>query len=352
MNQSTALRPSRSGIVWNKVKTFLSKPHNVILLLMGIVVTVTTIAPVVAIVEDTFKIHPGTIDAHLTGQVSGYTLVNYIDLFTSSLAKTNLWTPLLNTVYLAVGTCLVSILFGGLFAFLITRTNLAWRKYLSSIFIFPYIMPQWTLAVVWQNLFNSNAVTGTSNGLLSATLGINMPIWWCKGLFPSLVVLGLHYAPFAYILIGGIFRNMDANLEEAATILDTPKWKTMFKITLPMVKPAILSTILLVFGSSMGSYPVPPLPGPHHAVHKVRVHELQVHRRGQHPGHYHDGLRRGHHASQPALPPQPEKLHHRHRQVRPDLQDQPGPGGEIRHRPGAGGGHLLHQHLPHRLLRL
>ena len=257
MNQPATLRARRSGIVWNKIKTFFSKPHNVILLLMGIVVTITTIAPVAAIVEDTFKIHPGTIDAHLTGQVSGYTLVNYIDLFTSRLAKTNLWMPLLNTVYLAVGTCVVSIFFGGIFAFLITRTNLAWKQYLSSIFIFPYIMPQWTLAVVWQNLFNSNAVTGTSNGLLAATLGIQMPLWWCKGLFPCLVVLGLHYAPFAYILIGGIFRNMDANLEEAATILDTPKWKTMCKITLPMIKPAILSTILLVFGSSMGSYPVP-----------------------------------------------------------------------------------------------
>ena len=257
MNQTTTPGAARSAILWNRLRTFLSKPHNVILLLMGIVVTITTIAPIVAIVEDTFKIHPGTIDAHLTGQTAGYTLVNYIDLFTSTLAKTNLWTPLLNTIYLAVGTCLVSILFGGVFAFLVTRTNLAWRKYLSSIFIFPYIMPQWTLAVVWQNLFNSNTVTGTSNGLLAATAGIQMPLWWCKGLFPSLVVLGLHYAPFAYILIGGIFRNMDANLEEAATILDTPKWKTMCKITLPMVKPAILSTILLVFGSSMGSYPVP-----------------------------------------------------------------------------------------------
>mgnify|MGYP000820309039 FL=1 len=224
---------------------------------MGIVLTITTVAPIVAIVEDTFKIHPGTIDAYLTGKASGYTVVNYIDLFTSDKAMINLWTPLLNTIWLAVGTCVVSIVFGGLFAFLVTRTNLAWRKYLSSIFIFPYIMPQWTLAVVWQNMFNSNAVTGTSNGLLAATLGINMPLWWCKGLFPSLVVLGLHYAPFAYILIGGIFRNMDANLEEAATILDTPKWRIMCRITLPMVKPAILSTILLVFGSAMGSYPVP-----------------------------------------------------------------------------------------------
>ena len=257
MDQMNIRRARASAIRLNKIKTFFSKPHNVILLLMGIVLTFSTVAPIIAIVEDTFKIHPGTIDAHLTGQTSGYTVVNYVDLFTSPMAKTNLWTPLLNTIWLAVGTCVVAILFGGMFAFLITRTNLAWRKYLSSIFIFPYIMPQWTLAVVWQNLFNSNAVTGTSNGLLAATLGINMPIWWCKGLFPSLVVLGLHYAPFAYILIGGIFRNMDANLEEAATILDTPKWRIMCRITLPMVKPAILSTVLLVFGSAMGSYPVP-----------------------------------------------------------------------------------------------
>ena len=241
----------------NKIRTYFSKPHNVILLLMGIVLTFTTVAPIVAIIRDTFVIHPGTIDAHLTGQSEGFTLINYIDLFTSKLAKTNLWIPLLNTMLLAVGTCVVSILFGGIMAFLVTRTNLAWKKYLSSIFIFPYIMPQWTLAVVWQHMFNSNAVTGTQNGLLAALTGITMPLWWCKGLFPSLLVLGMHYAPFAYILIGGIFRNMDANLEEAATILDTPKWKIMTRITLPMVKPAILSTILLVFGAAMGSYPVP-----------------------------------------------------------------------------------------------
>ena len=257
MKQAAALQANPAAVRRNKVKTFFSKPHNVILLLMGIVLTITTVAPIIAIVQDTFKIHPGTIDAYLAGTSQGYTLVNYTDLFTSPLAKANLWTPLLNTVLLSVGSCIVAILFGGVFAFLITRTNLSCRKYLSSIFIFPYILPQWTLAVVWQNLFNSNVVTGTSNGLLASLFNVQMPLWWCKGLFPSLIVLGMHYAPFAYILIGGIFRNMDANLEEAATILDTPKWKTMFRITLPMVKPAILSTILLVFGSSMGSYPVP-----------------------------------------------------------------------------------------------
>ena len=198
MKNRTTASAGRLTIGLNKLKTYFSKPYHVILLLMGIVFTVTTVAPIVAIVQDTMKIHPGTIDAYLTGQASGYTLVNYIDLFTSRMAKTNLWMPLLNTLLLAVGTCIVSIFYGGVFAFLITRTNLAWRKYLSSIFIFPYIMPQWTLAVVWQNLFYSNAVTGTANGLLAALFGIQMPLWWCKGLFPSMMVLGLHYAPFAY----------------------------------------------------------------------------------------------------------------------------------------------------------
>lgn len=257
MNQAKTQSITGKNLFLNRIKTYFMKAENVILLLFGIVLTFTTVAPVVAIVKDTFKIHPGTIDAHLAKKNVGYTVVNYVDLFTSRLARKNLWLPLGNTLALAILTCIISIVFGGLFAFFITRTNLKFKKYLSSIFIFPYIMPQWTLAVVWQNLFNSNRVLGTADGLLVSLTGLAMPKWWCVGLFPSAMVLGFHYAPFAYILIGGIFKNMDSNLEEAARILDTPKWKIMTRVTLPMIKPAILSTILLVFGSAMGSYPVP-----------------------------------------------------------------------------------------------
>ena len=259
MAQTIAMaRPYLSQQRMNQVKTFFSKPQNVILLLFGIVLSISTIAPILYLAKDTVAVHAGTVDSVRTGLKEGqYTLYNWIDLFTGKLARINLWVPLLNTVILACLTCFISIFYGGLFAYLVTRTNLKFKQYLSSIFIFPYIMPQWTLAMVWRNAFNSNAVTGGADGLLASLFGIHVPIWWCQGLFPSALVLGLHYAPFAYILIGGIFRNMDANLEEAATILDTPKWKSFLCITLPLVKPAILSTILLVFGSAMGSYPVP-----------------------------------------------------------------------------------------------
>ena len=119
MVQQDTQKVSAFTIRMNKVKTYFSKPQNVILLLFGIILTITTVAPIVAIVRDTFTIHPGTIDANLekkaSGRTSGFTVMNYTDLFTSKLAKKNLWTPLLNTVYLAVGTCVVSILFGSVY---------------------------------------------------------------------------------------------------------------------------------------------------------------------------------------------------------------------------------------------
>ena len=258
-----ARRPGRARIALNKVKTYLSKPQNTILILLGIILTITTIAPMVTIFMDTITVHEGSVDSRTAEDGQKYTAYNWEDLFVGKtkmskrLVKTNLVTPLLNSVLLSVFSCVGAILYGGIFAYLVTRTNMKFKKYLSSIFIFPYIMPQWTLAMVWKNLFDSNAVTGGADGLLTALTGTSMPEWWCRGLFPSAVVLALHYAPFAYILIGGIFRNMDANLEEAATILNTPRWKTFLCVTMPMVKPAILSTVLLVFSSAMGSYPIP-----------------------------------------------------------------------------------------------
>ena len=69
---------SKGKLFWAKVKTFFSKPQNVILVLMGIICTFTTFAPIIAIINDTIQIHPGTIDAHLTGKTEVMILKNYI----------------------------------------------------------------------------------------------------------------------------------------------------------------------------------------------------------------------------------------------------------------------------------
>ena len=179
-------------VIWNKIRTFFQKPDHVILVIFGILLSFVTIVPMITLLNDTFIIRPGSYAQFITGRSSGYTMVNWKDLFFGEASRMNLYKPMINSILLAVFSSLGAILFGGTFAYLVTRTNMAFKKYLSAIFIFPYIMPQWTLAVIWQNLFKSNGVTGGSDGLFSTFFNLDMPLWWVEGLFPSIVILSIH----------------------------------------------------------------------------------------------------------------------------------------------------------------
>jgi len=257
---------------FGRARAWLSKPANIILLVFFVLLLLFTLYPLLTMLLETVKVHSGREASAVRslGLKRGDATLWHFEklLFTlhdggaGGIRLSNSWIqfyePFLNTMAVSVAASLVAILFGGTVAFLVTRTNLRYKKFVSAVFVFPYIMPSWTLALFWQTFFkNVNAGAGTSNGILASMLGIYAPEWMVYGFFPIALVLGLHYAPFAYILIGGILRNMDANLEEAATILKTPRSKIIRRITIPIVMPALLSTFLLVFASGMSAYAVP-----------------------------------------------------------------------------------------------
>lgn len=244
----------------NRLKAFFSKPANIILVIFALLLIVLTLYPLCELLRHTFVIHatdatifPGTRKGDMS--LRGWKKLLFTEANKYSLI--NFYKPMLNSIILATLSALFALIFGGTVAWFVTRTNMKAKKFISSAFIFPYIMPSWTLALFWLNMFkNPNVGTGSS-GFIHSLTGWCAPEWFVYGLFPLVVVSGLHYAPFAYIFIGGILRNMDANLEEAATILKASRRKILLRITLPIVKPAILSTFLLVFASVMGSYAVP-----------------------------------------------------------------------------------------------
>ena len=253
-------------------RAYLSKPANIILLVFFAALCFLTLYPLLTMLLETVTVHSGREARAVrglgqsTGDFTWYHFQKLLGTFDdggeAGIRLSNSWIqfvePLLNTVAVSVTASAIAILFGGTVAFLITRTDIKYKKFVSSVFVFPYVMPSWTLALFWQTFFkNVNIGTGTSNGIMASVFGIFAPEWLVYGYFPISLVLGLHYAPFAYILIGGILRNMDANLEEAATILKTSRLRIIRRITLPIVMPAMLSTFLLVFASSMSAYAVP-----------------------------------------------------------------------------------------------
>ncbi|WP_020612691.1 ABC transporter permease [Sediminispirochaeta bajacaliforniensis] len=240
----------------NRAISFLKKPHNVILVSLAVILIYLTVVPMLTIMMDTFTVHQAELMRVKGARVGDFTLYHWTKVLFSSAGKKIFYEPFLNTMLVAFGTCFIAILLGGTVAWLVTRTNMRFKGVISTLFIFPYIMPSWTLAMAWLNFFK-NSLVGGAPGFFTAITGIQTPNWFAYGLFPIVVVLGLHYAPFAYILIGGILRNMDANLEEAALILKASRGKIMRKITIPIVLPAMLSTFLLVFSSAMSAFAVP-----------------------------------------------------------------------------------------------
>ena len=239
----------------NRIKTFLSKPYNVLLIILLVVLTYLVVLPLLSIIRDTFVVHASE-KSRIKQPVGSFTMYHWLRAFRSNFSTILVWEPLWHSLYTSVLACAVAILIGGGFAWLVTRTDLLWKHGLTKLFIFPYIMPSWTLALAWRNFFK-NAVVGGAPGIFTALTGIPIPNWFAYGPFPIVVTTGLHYAPFAYILIGGVLRNMDANLEEAAIILKTNKARMFTSITIPMVMPAVMSTIILVFSSAMSSFAVP-----------------------------------------------------------------------------------------------
>ena len=234
---------------------FIKKPYNIILSVLLIVLGYLTLFPMLTMIKDTFTVHVSE-SMRLKQAAGSWTLNHWFKVLFDPSSLSVFYKPFLNSLITSLGACLVALLFGGVFSWLITRTNIRWKKVLSSLFIFPYIMPSWTIALAWYNVFK-NSVLGGVPGPFQALTGIEPPNWFAYGAFPIALVTGLHYAPFAYIMIGGVLRNMDANLEEAAMMLKTSRNRIVRKITIPMILPAILSTFLLVFSSAMSSFAVP-----------------------------------------------------------------------------------------------
>ena len=246
----------------NGLKAYFSKPANIITIIFLVILVLTVVYPLFTLLLGSFQINTFLEAKELKGAKGDWTIAHWETLLTSNeynYAINALWLPLGRSILMALLACLIAVVFGGVVAYFITRTDLPCKKFISAVFVFPYIMPSWSIAMFWENFFKNTQMTaGAKNmGLLQMMTGICVPTNWVYGLVPCAICLGLHYAPFAYILIGGILRNMDANLEEAATVLGASRAKILWRVTLPIVAPALVSTVLLVFSSSISSYTVP-----------------------------------------------------------------------------------------------
>lgn len=169
------------------------------------------------------------------------------------LTSTYLQTTVQNTLLMSSGVMLMTIVLGVPLAWFLTRTNLPYRKLLRTLFMMPYIIPPYIGAIAWIDLANPNV------GLLNRLIGESF--FNIYSLLGMIWVLGLFFYTFVLLGVSTTLDNMDPSLEESARMCGAPPWRVALDISLPLVRPAIYSSGLLVFLAAAAAFGVPYLVG-------------------------------------------------------------------------------------------
>jgi iron(III) transport system permease protein len=145
--------------LWNRTSAVWTQPTVVIAAVLFILLTYLVIAPVTALVVNSVQV--GVRDSAVVGLEPGaFTLYFLKRVFRSTVSPVLFWSPFFRTLLVALMTAALALPLGAALAWLVVRTDLPGRRWLSSAFVIPYILPSWTFAVVWLTLFKNRRLGG------------------------------------------------------------------------------------------------------------------------------------------------------------------------------------------------
>lgn len=147
---------------------------------------------------------------------------------------TRMWQGLINSVIIAVGVILVSMPLGLAGAFLITRLQSRFNGLLYGLMVSPLLMP----------------------GII---LGISTLIFWRRGgvsggLFTATVAQATYISSYTMLMFMARLKRQDVTLEEAAMDLGASHTQVFRRITMPFLKPTILTASVIAFLQSFENY--------------------------------------------------------------------------------------------------
>jgi iron(III) transport system permease protein len=168
------------------------------------------------------------------------------------LSEPDTYQALLNSIIIACGTTLGSTTVGTFFAWLVTRTDLPYKKFMKGMFLVPFMLPSFIGALAWKMLLSPRA--GYINRFFMDTFGLDSPIFNIYSYAGIVMVEIMYLFPFVFIQVCGALEHMDPTLEESARISGAGLGTITRKITIPLVLPSILSGALLIMLYSMAHF--------------------------------------------------------------------------------------------------
>jgi iron(III) transport system permease protein len=158
---------------------------------------------------------------------------------------------LLNTLAVSAAAALMALVFGFVIAWILTRTNVPMRGALEQLMAVPYYVTPLLGALAWSLL--GSPESGFINQVWRA-LGAKEALFDVTGPIGIAWVMALFEGSVAFVMISAVMKSMDPSLEEASQVIGAGRFRTMVRVTLPLVAPGVLGAAIYVFAEMLGSF--------------------------------------------------------------------------------------------------
>jgi iron(III) transport system permease protein len=182
-----------------------------------------------------------------------------LDNFVEAYASWSILRLFRNSLIFAVGTAVLTFAMGALVAWVVERSDAPGGSLFHTLSLLSFAVPGLLMAMAWIFVFSPNI--GWGNALIKSAFGLTEAPVNIYSMAGMTWALASHYFPLAYLSLGPALRVLDVRMEEAGLIAGGRYAQVFARITLPLLRPAILSALLLLFVMGMASYEVPRLIG-------------------------------------------------------------------------------------------
>ena len=200
--------------------------------------------------------------ASLWGE-GGVTFSKYLEVFTQEQFLKAIW----NSLIISTWVGLISVIVGALLAWLVTRTDLPWKKSIRALVMASFVTPPFLGAFAWTLLAGPNA--GALNKLYRAVSGSEGALFNIFTMPGLIFVMALYSFPYVFSMIANVCELMSSDLEDAAEILGANRWRTAVTVTLPLAMPALIGGFIVAFLQSLSLFGAPAILGLPAGLHTI-----------------------------------------------------------------------------------
>lgn len=215
----------------------LFRAENAVYLLFVLVIGFVVCYPAFQFVWRSF--HVGT-----TGEM---TFAPYRDLLTNRGTRI----ALAHTLVVGISATALATVLGVALAWLVTRTDLPAARVFRVVFALPFHVPSFIGAIAWLQIIGP---VGYFNQAYKHLAGTSDPLFRPYGAGGIIVLLVLHHYPLIYLPVAAALDRFQPVLEDAARVSGASSRRVFLDVSLPLLAPAVLAGIFLVFVTSIADF--------------------------------------------------------------------------------------------------